>query len=215
LAWAWIVSAPALGWAGWPFTAEGPRHGTEEYYEMRASEPVGQRQMYKYGKVWPPDPRASGKPLPFVHRYYASCYWPYPYTAMDQAEVQLVSDLQTANGWLSLCTFYPYHFDPVTNKLNSSGVRHLQWLLSNVPLEHRQAFLSSTTDASINERRLSSMQDSVAAMVGDPRSLPIEMRVSTEIGRPASEIDAIFKSRLQNMDSPVIPFTTATTGGSQ
>ncbi|MBL8849032.1 MAG: hypothetical protein JNG89_05085 [Planctomycetaceae bacterium] len=213
LALAWITSAPATGLAGWPFTSDGPRHGSQEYYEMRSSEPYGQRQAYRYGKMWPPEPRAGGKPQPCIHRFYAQHYWPYPYTAMDQADVNLVSDLQIGNGWLSLCTFYPYHFDPVTNKLNSSGQTHLQWLLSNVPLEQRQAFLAMSNDRSINDRRMSSMQESVATMLGDARSLPITLRVSSEIGRPASEIDSIFKQRLENMDSPVIPFAAATTGG--
>ena len=180
---------------------------------MRSSEPYGQRQSYRYGKLWPPDPRALGKPQPCVHRFYAAHYWPYPYTAMDQADVNLVSDLQIGNGWLSLCTFYSYHFDAVTNKLNSAGLTHLEWLLSNVPLEQRQAFLAMSSDRSINDRRVSSMQESVAMMLGDANSLPITLRVSSEIGRPASEIDSIFKQRLENMDSPVIPFQTATTGG--
>jgi hypothetical protein len=54
------------------------------------------------------------------------------------------------------------------------------------------------------------MQQSVAALVGDASSLPISLRVSTQIGRPASEIDNIFKQRLENMDAPVIPFAAAT-----
>jgi hypothetical protein len=177
---------------------------------MRSSEPYGQRQVYRYGKVWPPEPRAVGPNQTCVHRFHAAHYWPYPYTAMDQADVNLASDLQIGNGWLSLCTFYPYHFDPVTNELNSSGLKHLQWLLSSVPLEQRQAFVAMSNDRSLNDRRMSSVQESVATMLGDAQSLPVALRVSSQIGRPASEIDAIFKQRLENMDSPVIPFAAAT-----
>lgn len=201
---------PAIGQAGWPFTAEGPRRGSEEYYQMRAGEPYGQRQKYKAGKLWPPQPRAVGKPLPWIHRYHASCYWPYPYTAMDQADVNLVSNLQIANGWQSLTTFYPYHFDEVTHRLNSSGLQHLQWLLENAPIAHRQAFLAMSPDSSINDRRMSSMHESVTTLVGNADSLPIALRVSSQIGRPASEIDSIFKQRIENMDTPVIPFVKAT-----
>lgn len=208
-----LLWAPGVGWGGWPFTADGPRRGSAEYYEMRAGEPIGQRQRYHHGKVWPPEPRPLGKPLPWVHRYHHSIYWPHPYTAMDQADVSLVSNLQIANGWQSLCTFYPYHFDTTTHKLNSSGLRHLQWLLSNVPVEQRQAFLATAADASVNDRRLASMQESVAALLGDAQALPISLRVSTPIGRPAGEIDTIFKQRLENMDSPVIPFAQAVSSG--
>lgn len=206
---------PALGNAGWPFTAEGPRRGSKEYFEMRSSEPIGQRQKYKYGKFWPPQPRPIGDPLPWQHRYHASCYWPYPYTAMDQADVNLVSDLQIANGWVSATTFYSYHFDEQTQTLNSSGLQHLQWLLEHVPLQHRHAFLAMSTDSSINDRRLSNMQESVTMLVGDASSLPIALRVSTQHGRPASEIDSIFKQRMENMDTPVIPFANAVGSGSQ
>lgn len=165
--------------------------------------------------MWPPEPRPVGKPLPWIHRFYASHYWPYPYTAMDQADVNLVSNLQIANGWQSLTTFYPYHFDEQTNELNSAGLQHLHWLLQNVPVEHRQAFLAMSPDSLINDRRMSSMHSSVERLVGDARSLPIALRASTQIGRPASEIDNIFKQRIENMDSPVIPFAAATGGGSQ
>jgi hypothetical protein len=213
IALAWLLCAPALGSAGWPFTADGPRHGSEEYFESRAGEPIGQRQRYHHGLFWPPVPRAVGKPMPWIFRYHHSMYWPDKYTPMDQADVAYVSDLQVANGWVSLCTFYPYHFDATTNKLNSSGVKHLQWLLSSVPVQQRQAFLSMSPDTAVNDRRMSSLNESVAALVGDANALPIAMRVSNQIGRPASEIDTIFKQRLENMDSPVIPYAAATTGG--
>jgi hypothetical protein len=180
---------------------------------MRAAEPIGQRQAYHHGKYWPVEPRPWGKPLPWIHRYHHSIYWPDKYTPMDQADVVNISDMQVANGWTSLCTFYPYHFDATTNKLNSSGVKHLQWLLSSVPVHQRQAFLSMSPDAAVNDRRMSSLGESVTALVGDSNALPITMRVSNQIGRPASEIDAIFKQRLENMDSPVIPYAAAAASG--
>jgi len=207
-----LLSAPGVSQADWPFTAYGPRRGSEEYYQMRAGEPVGQRARYHHGRVWPPEPRPDGPPAPLVHRFYESFYWPYRYTPLDQADVNMFSNIQVANGWHSLCTFYPYHFDPVTNKLNSAGLRHLQWLLGNVPVEQRQAFLSSSPDAAVNDQRMTSVRDSVAQFLGDSGSLPIAMRVSSQIGRPAAEIDTIFKTRMENMDSPVIPYTAATSG---
>lgn len=212
IALAWLVTAPAVAAAGWPFTADGPRHGSEEYYEMRAFEPIGQRQRYHHGKFWPIEARPVGKPLPWIHRFHHSHYWPDMYTPLDQAEVNHVSDLQVANGWMSLCTFYPYHFDATTNRLNSSGEKHLAWLLSSVPVHQRQAYLAMSPDAALNDRRMSSLQESVVTYIGDSESFPIALRVSSQIGRPASEIDTIFKQRLENMDSPVIPYAAATPG---
>jgi hypothetical protein len=50
-------------------------------------------------------------------------------------------------------------------------------------------------------------------MAGNSQALSVAVRVATPTDRPAQEVDAIFKQRLENMDTPVIPFTQATTGG--
>lgn len=180
---------------------------------MRAGEPIGQRQRYHHGKFWPPYPRPLGKPLPWIHRFHATHYWPFPYTGLDQADVNLVADLQVMNGWQCQTTFYDYHFDPLTDNLNSTGLSHLKWLLAHVPVQHRQAFLASSADPSVNDRRLASIQESVVQLVGNTQSLPVALRVTTPVGRPAHEIDAIFRQRIENMDSPVIPFSAAAAGG--
>jgi hypothetical protein len=208
-----LLATPTLTCGGWPFTQDGPRHGSREYYEMRAGEPIGSRQRCHHGKVWPPQPRPAGKPLPWIHRFYAIHYWPWPYTDMDIADVNYVSELQTGNGWVTCTTFFDYHFDPVTQELNSSGLAHLQWIMVNVPVQYRQAYVASSGVASTNDVRISSIQQSVAAMAGNSQALSVAVRVATPTDRPAQEVDAIFKQRLENMDTPVIPFTQATTGG--
>lgn len=207
-----LLSTPTLSLGGWPFTQEGPRAGSEDYYEMRSGEPIGQRQRYHHGKMWPPQPRPAGKPLPWIHRFHANHFWPWPYTDMDIADVNLVSDIQTGNGWLSCTTFHEYHFDPVTQNLNSAGLAHLQWILTHVPMQHRQAFVASSGQPATNDARVSSIQQSVGAMAGNSQALSVVVRVATPTGRPAQEIDTIFKQRLENMDTPVIPFAGAVGG---
>jgi hypothetical protein len=208
-----LLSTPALTWGGWPFTADGPRKGSREYYEMHAGDPVGERQQCKYGKLWPPQPRAMGEPLPCVHRFYANHYWPYPYNLMDRADVNAVSNAQITNGWIAATTLYGYHFDDQTNALNSAGLAQLQWIMANVPVENRQAFVVSTGDSVKNSLRVASVQTAVVDLLGDANSLPIALRVSTPAGRPAKEIDAIFKQRFENMDLPVIPYSAPTSTG--
>ena len=208
-----LLSTPALTWGGWPFTADGPRKGSREYYEMHAGDPVGQRQVYKYGKLWPPQPRAMGEPATCVHRYYASHYWPYPYNLMDRADVNAVSDAQIMNGWIAATTFYSYHFDGETNVLNSAGRAQLEWLMGSVPVEHRRAFVATTGDSTKNNLRIMQMQSAVAELVGDAGSLPIALRVSTPTGRPAEEVENIFQQRIDNMDSPIIPYAAPTSTG--
>lgn len=208
-----LLSAPAATKAGWPFTTEGPRKGSREYYEMHAGDPVGQRQKVKYGKVWPPQPRAAGEPLPFVHRFYANCYWPHPYNLMDRADVEAVAHAQIAAGWMCQTTFYDHHFDGATNALNSVGLAHLQWLMANVPVEYRQAFVATTGDPAKNDLRVAHVQQQVTAVLGDGASLPVALRVSTPTGRPAQEVDFIFRQRIENMDSPIIPYAAPASTG--
>lgn len=205
-----LLSTPALTCGGWPFTSDGPRYGSREYYEMHAGDPVGERQVYKYGKMWPPFPRAMGEPLPCKLRFYANHYWPYPYNLMDRADVNAVCDMQAMNGWIAATTLYGYHFDEETNSLNSAGLAQLQWIMAHVPVEHRRAFVATTGDAVKNGLRIAHVQSAVADLVGDPDSLPIALRVSTPSGRPAQEIQNIFQQRIQNMDRPIIPYAAPT-----
>ena len=202
LALACVLSAPTLTRAGWPFTANGPRRGTEEYYEMRAGEPVGERQQYKAGKVWPPDPRACGEPYPFLLRYYAAHYWPHPYREMDRMNVHAIEGAHIAAGWQSACTLYDYHFDKDTQALNTAGRAHLQWILLNVPA----GFVASTPDPRMNSQRLAQVQSAVATMIGKDNSLPVAMRMATPFGRPAEEVDTIFDYRSTKPLPPQIEY---------
>lgn len=192
-----VVTVPSVTRAGWPFTAEGPRRGTREYYEMRAGEPVGQRQRYKAGKVWPPFPRVAGDHLPWLHRYYAAHYWPYPYNEQDRMSVHAMVNSYIAAGWQSSCILYDYHFDPESHALNSAGRTHLQWILLNVPAEHRQAFVASSANPDTNAQRLAQVQATVSGLVGEDHSLPIALQMASPHGRPAGEVEAIFRGRLE------------------
>ena len=181
---------------------------------MHACDPISARQKFKYGKAWPPYPRPIGEPAPCKHRFHASHYWPYPYNHYDRMSVLAVSHTQIGNGWQSACTFHHYHFDAGTHELNSAGRAHLQWVMANVPAQFRQAYLASTGDATTNGLRVSSIEQSVEGLVGTAGSLPVVLRMTQPVGRPADEIDSIFEQRLLNMDAPVIPFTSVISGGS-
>lgn len=213
LALASIVLAPSMSRGGWPFTADGPRKGTREYYEMRACEPVGERQDYKAGKVWPPVPRVAGDPLPWIHRYHAAHYWPHPYNEMDRMSVHGIVHAHVTTGWQAACTLYDYHFDLESQSLNSAGRAHLQWILVNVPADHRQAFIASSDNADLNAQRLAQVESAVSGMIGQDHSMPIVLRMATPHGRPASEVDAIFDGRMESMLAPAIEYTSVGTAG--
>jgi hypothetical protein len=181
---------------------------------MRAGEPVGQRQQYKAGKVWPPVPRVAGEPLPWLHRYYAAHYWPYPYNELDRMSVHTIVGAHIASGWQSSCTLYEYHFEPETHALNSSGRTKLQWILLNVPAEHRQAFVAASADTDTNARRLAEVQSALSGLIGRDNSMPVALRMASPHGRPAGEVEEIFEYRMEKMLPPAIEYTSVGTAAS-
>jgi hypothetical protein len=199
--------------AGWPFFSDGPRRGTPDYLEMRAGEPPGRRQFYYGGKFWPDRPRPTGEDLPWLHTYHASHYWPHPYNCEDRAIVNAFSSIQVQNGWTEATTFFDYHFDANTNELNHAGRQHLEWILSQVPVECRMAYVAQSFDPSINITRVAALEQEMASLVGPEHSLPVLLRVASPSPRPAGEIDAIYQLRSTNILPPIITYSAEGGGG--
>ncbi len=206
-----LVGVPGGAVAGWPFSADGPRRGSVEWYEQRAADPIGQRQVVKFGKLWPVDARPMGEPAPLIHRLHHNLYWPYPYDDLDKASVQEWSDLQVLNGWQDATTFYDYHFEPESQALNRSGRERLYYLMSRVPAEFRTAYVqASMVDPSLNGLRITSVQNEAARFVGPDQTPPVLLRVATPHGTPAADVDAIFQYRRANLTPP--PVLSGNTG---
>ena len=201
--------------AEWPFFAEGGlRRGSPEYYEARAGDPPGTRQKYRYGKLWPVRPRPVGPEQTLIHKYHSAHYWPFPYICADRAAVRQVMDAQVFNGWQTGTTLYDYHFDPVTHELNTSGMQHLQWMLTHTPEQFRQAHVAVAADPEFNSVRMMNVEREVARLAGDGSSVPVLMRVADPLGRPAAEVQFIMTTAQQQMMPPVIKYTGAGEGGS-
>jgi hypothetical protein len=206
---------PSGAEAGWPFSAEGPRRGTPEWYEAHAGDPIGQRQRFKFGKVWPAVPRPMGEPVPCVHKFHHNLYWPHPYLDQDKQSVKDITHIQVTKGWTEATTLYDYHFDPETQVLNSAGRDHLYWIMSNVPMQYRMAYVqASRMDPAISEQRLVAVQSEAAKFVGAEQLPPVMLRVATPTGTPAVEIDAIFQYRRDNLTpTPVLQSAGGGGGG--
>lgn len=206
------AACPAAAHAGWPFSAEGPRRGTEEWYDAHAGDPIGQRQSFKFGKVWPAVPRPIGEPAPLVHRFHHNLYWPHPYLDLDRQAVQQIRDIQCQKGWVEATTLYDYHFDPESQTLNSAGRDHLYWIMSGTPVQFRAAYVqASRVDPVISEQRLAAVQSEAARFVGGDQLPPVMLRIATPQGTPAVDVDAIFQYRRDN-PSPT-PVLQGTGGG--
>lgn len=193
--------------AGWPFSSDGPPRGSDEWYALRATDPVGERRVYKYGKFWPPQPRPTGPKQLFMHKYHTQKYWPMPYVCGDRDAVYSVWNSQAENGWQMMTTLYDYHFDPVTNALNHSGQQHLLWILQSAPAERRRISVQTSTDATVNQMRVSNVQIAAAGVPGAGPVGDIALRTTPSAGRPAEEVQWIYEQQQTLRTPPQIQYT--------
>lgn len=193
--------------AGWPFTSDGPPRGSDEWYAIHANDPVGERQVYKYGRFWPPQPRPTGPKQLFMHKYHTQKYWPMPYVCGDRDAVYSVWNSQADNGWQSITTLYDYHFDPETNALNHSGQRHLQWILQSAPPERRRISVQASNDPVINQTRVSNVQVAAASVAGASPVSDVALRTTYPAGRPAEEVQWIHEQQQTLRTPPQIQYT--------
>lgn len=187
----------------------------EAYYASRACDPIGARQVYKKGKLWPPQPRPTGPANLPSHLYHAAHYWPHPYVAQDRDYVRTLSSAQTSNGWVTMTTLYEYHFDE-THQLNAAGRLQVRWILENAPSKHRYLFVQAGLDQSTSELRMNNARSEAVSLVGEEQSPPVLVRVTSPLGRPAEEIDALRRKDRESILSPRItpPIGTNNFGGS-
>lgn len=218
LTWAIVVTA-SVGLAG---CSTGPfRHlrsdddcnscqaepGSKEWWSQKAMLPVGARQRYHKGKLWPPKPRPTDEHQQLSHIYHAAHYWPLPYVCQDRAYVNNLLMQQAAQGWTAATTVYEYHFLEDENgvELTEPGRKHLFWILKTVPAERRTVFVQETMDPDLSQQRLQAVEVAAAEMCRSSEMPPIMLRVTDTIGRPALEVDAIRRSEISTLPAPRLP----------
>ena len=185
---------------------------TIDWYEERSERPIGSRQQYRMGKIWPPYARPVGENAELSARFHASHYWPHPYNCQDQEYLNTVTHTQVKNGWISEATLYDYHFDSETNELTRPGTLHLKWILLHVPEEFRVAWVQSTIDADAGRMRIDSVREAAVTMVGEAKIPPIMMRATTPTGASAEEAVSIRRAWLNSMPEPRINYSALPSG---
>jgi len=192
-----------------------PEVYSEEWWALEAQKPVGARQLEKRGKVWPPYPRPAddgGQQL--SHEYHAAHYWPWPYFCDDRRYVRSLSDTQIGVGWMTETTLYSYHFAEETNLLTDAGRLHLRWVIENAPPQHRAVYVQAAESADASQARLAAVQKSAAEFAASGSVPPITLRVTSPLGRPALEVDAIRRAEIGSIPEPRIPIEAQATGTS-
>ena len=192
--------------------AAGPFPFSEEWYQMRADDPPGVRQVEKSGKLWPPYPRPVGRKQTFKHAFHSAHYWPYPYNCEDRAYVNNLLDQQTAAGWVNATTLHDYYFNAETQQLNEAGQNHLVWIAASVPAQHRTIYVSQGKSIEMGQLRASQVEQFFqrAGIDGVP---PIVTKQDFFAGRPANEVDRLRTLELQSIPRPRL-FTIGVTSGS-
>jgi hypothetical protein len=189
-----------------------PRRFSEDYYEGKAHLPVGARQKYRDGVLWPPYPRPTEEEQSCVHRYHAAHYWPHPYNCWDQQSVYDHIQVHVDNGWVLQTTLYEYHFEEDTGDLNHAGFTHLRWILENAPEYYRACWVQTGPTQEISNLRLNAVQLAAAEMVGQENVPPIMLRVDSPTGRPAQQIDLQYRAFNNSLPQPRIQYQALPTG---
>ena len=193
------------------FSDGGPDAGTPEDHQCHSGSPVGSRQKYKKGLLWPPRPRPTGPPQTFCQKYHAATFWPWPYVCQDRAIVYATSQTQIDNGWITATTLYDFHFNPETGELNTSGRRQLQWILTHVPPDHQQLYVASSFKPQVTTARTSSVETEVATLTGG-RSMPIQLRAADPLTRNATVVEQIDRAAITNLPLPTITYQGIASG---
>jgi hypothetical protein len=184
-----------------------------EWYAIEAGEPVGARQKLKYGKMWPPYPRPTGKKQQFTHRYHAAHCWPLPYICQDRAYVNEVMAAQNRKGWEAETTLYEYHFNDETTALNHAGRSQLTWILENAPAHQRAVHVQNAGNSELNQMRLVAVREAVAEHVVDSNDTPaVTLRTGSPRGRPAVELDGINRAIQSSVPEPQINYVPLPSG---
>lgn len=205
-----IVVSPDTARAGWPWekkTDQGMKKYSPEWWSYASSLPVGSRQNYRKGKLWPPQPRPTDPQQPYSHQFHAAHFWPHPYNEQDQCIVRVFEEAQIAQGWKKATTLYDYHFDPETQQLTRSGRQQLLWIIQHAHEHRRITYVQLSTERHVNEARLASVKQSLMDMVGNTDSMTVLLDATSPVFRPAHEVDLYQKAWVEGMIPPHIPYS--------
>jgi hypothetical protein len=193
-------------------TCQDPPWHSDAWWELRAHDPVGARQVEHGGKLWPPYPRPCGPPQTCCHAYHAEHYWPWPYVCADRSAVLTMVRTQEANGWLIETTLYDYHFNSETSELTNPGKLHLKWILDYTPPSYRAIWLQQTEDPALNQQRYNAVHQAAVRLVGAANVPQIAFRTALPPARPAIEVDTLRRKELESIPVPRVPFESGAGG---
>ncbi len=213
-----IIISPESARAGWPWgkrDTSGLKKHSPEWWEYTGSLPVGSRQVYRHGKLWPPRPRPTDPQQTFAQQFHSAHFWPTPYVENDRNIIKVFEAVQINQGWKNVSTLYGYHFDSESHHLTKSGREHVLWVMQNPARHQHSIHVQASTERSINTMRVASVNNYIAELndqIGRP--LNVLLDVTSPVTRPAVEVELYQKAWIDGMASPHISLKTSNSGGS-
>lgn len=193
--WPWLESSRYSAWN------QNRDQVRADWYARRALDPVGSRQKYYKGKMWPPFNRPQGVSQLPTHVYHSAHYWPHPYACYDRQSVREFAAAQEEAGWTQATTLYDYHFDSDSQTLNRAGRLQVKWIIRSVPTHRRLLYVQAADSTTASQYRMASVQGQAQEILGD-MAPPVILRVTSPLGRPALEVDRIQRA---DRDSQPVP----------
>ncbi|MBL4884652.1 MAG: hypothetical protein JKY95_08985 [Planctomycetaceae bacterium] len=215
-----IVVTPDSARAGWPWAKRDPNNGLKKYssqwWSHTGSLPVGSRQVYKHGKLWPPRPRPTCEQQTFSQQYHSAHFWPDPYNKHDRNSINAFDAAQTNQGWKIETTLFAHHFNPESNELSKSGREKVLWIIQtqNGSNRHHAVHVQISAENHVNTIRVASVNNYLGELhdfIEQPLNVVLEMTLP--MTRPAREVDLYQKAWVDGMIAPHIPYSVDGTGG--
>ena len=131
--------------------------------------------------------------------------WPEPFVHADRQAARAPFGVMISNGWQRELTLASYHFDPITNQLNSAGDAKLVWILTQAPEHRRTVFVLRNLDREITATRLDAVQQRTAALLPEGALPDVLVTNTAPRGGSADYIDAINRQYREGIPAPVLP----------
>jgi hypothetical protein len=116
--------------------------------------------------------------------------WPQPFMHQDQISYRSTFAPMVDAGWQVECTLNEVHFDPNSHELNKAGEARIASILSTIPRDRQQLFIVQSKLPEVNEKRVASVQQQMAAWSITQAELPIGSTLLAPYAAPGNAKEA-------------------------
>ncbi|MGL4513578.1 MAG: hypothetical protein ACRCT8_10845 [Lacipirellulaceae bacterium] len=131
--------------------------------------------------------------------------WPQQFVGQDRLNAAAPFDVMVRNGWRRQNLLGTHHFNEDCTQLTDSGKLRMQWILTQLPPEHRQVFVERSLKQDLTQARIETARNFAAQVVADGSQPEISETHIVSEGRPAPTVDYVNTQFRENMPVPALP----------